>query len=139
MVAVSFLTRIPVPIVVSSDRELASSAPWFPVVGIMVGAVTAAVLTVGAIVFGPLLSHDVSASGTVAGAPWWSRVDGAAWHQPFGPGSTTTADAEGSAWVAHRPDLGHGGLHHHQHHVEGAAAQVGVRVRAIGLEEHGAT
>lgn len=42
-IAVSFLTRIPVPVVVRDEREVAGSAPWFPVVGLLLGVATTAV------------------------------------------------------------------------------------------------
>uniref|UniRef100_UPI00310155C3 SUMF1/EgtB/PvdO family nonheme iron enzyme n=1 Tax=Neorhizobium sp. EC2-8 TaxID=3129230 RepID=UPI00310155C3 len=39
-------------------------------------------------VFAPLLSDDNLTSNGMKDTPWWTRVDGATWRQPEGPGSS---------------------------------------------------
>lgn len=39
-------------------------------------------------VFTGLLKDPPAAAPTAAGTPWWSRIDGATWRQPEGPGSS---------------------------------------------------
>jgi len=39
-------------------------------------------------VFSPLLKNQSIATGGVVNTPWWTRVDGATWNQPEGPGSS---------------------------------------------------
>lgn len=47
-VALQFLTRIPVKVTSYEPSQFASSAPWFPVVGALVGSLVAAALIAGA-------------------------------------------------------------------------------------------
>lgn len=39
-------------------------------------------------VFSPLLKDQAMISGGVANTPWWTRIDGATWKEPEGPGSS---------------------------------------------------
>ncbi|MFB9948500.1 formylglycine-generating enzyme family protein [Rhizobium puerariae] len=39
-------------------------------------------------VFAPLLDDPELATGGVGNTPWWTRIDGATWKQPEGPGSS---------------------------------------------------
>ena len=45
-------------------------------------------------VFAGLLPDDAPPTQAAAHAPWWRRVEGAAWHAPEGPGSTVADRAE---------------------------------------------
>ncbi len=39
-------------------------------------------------VFSPLLKNQALVTGGVVNTPWWTRVDGASWKEPEGPGSS---------------------------------------------------
>jgi sulfatase modifying factor 1 len=39
-------------------------------------------------VFSPLLMDQAMVTGGVANTPWWTRIDGATWKEPEGPGSS---------------------------------------------------
>jgi formylglycine-generating enzyme required for sulfatase activity len=39
-------------------------------------------------VFAPLLGDQVLVTGGVVNTPWWTRIDGATWREPEGPGSS---------------------------------------------------
>lgn len=39
-------------------------------------------------VFSPLLRDQTMVTGGVANTPWWTRIDGATWNRPEGPGSS---------------------------------------------------
>ncbi len=39
-------------------------------------------------VFSPLLKDQAMVTGGVANTPWWTRIDGATWKEPEGPGSS---------------------------------------------------
>lgn len=65
-VAVSFMTRIPVRGDVSGVTEPGASAPWFPVVGLIVGIVGAGAFAIGEPVFGPALAAALAVAASVA-------------------------------------------------------------------------
>lgn len=54
LVAVGFLTRIPVPVPVTEARHLARAVPWFPAVGAGIGAVIGLILAWTSDYFPPL-------------------------------------------------------------------------------------
>lgn len=60
--ALSFLTRVPVPVRVGDVEDLASSIHWFPVAGAMVGAVIAAVYSLASIGLGAIASAAIAVS-----------------------------------------------------------------------------
>jgi adenosylcobinamide-GDP ribazoletransferase len=65
-VAAAFLTRIPIPVEVSSDDELGGAVPWFPVVGAGIGAVVGAVAWVGlGVELPPLVAAGVAVAASL--------------------------------------------------------------------------
>jgi len=63
--AVLFLTRVPVPWIVPDVQDrLARSTPWFPVVGMAVGAAGAVVWWAGAGLWGPLIGALLAVAAT---------------------------------------------------------------------------
>ncbi|MES2494682.1 MAG: adenosylcobinamide-GDP ribazoletransferase [Pseudomonadota bacterium] len=69
LVAVQFLTRLPMPRIAVSDAEFARSMRWFPVVGLIVGAIVAGGAWAGALI-DPWI-------GALAGLILWVGVTGA--------------------------------------------------------------
>lgn len=65
--ALAFLTRLPVPWPLPSDEgALARSTPWFPVVGLGIGALGALAWWLGATLWGPALAALAAVAATVA-------------------------------------------------------------------------
>lgn len=60
LVAVSFLTRIPVRVVVTDAGQLGTSVPFFPVVGALVGSMVGLVLVAGMTVWPPMVAAAVA-------------------------------------------------------------------------------
>ena len=78
LLAIQFLTRLPVPaVVVYDERALARSAIWFPVVGMLVGACVTLAMAAG---LGIARWHGIGASGdwlaALAGTVIWVWVTG---------------------------------------------------------------
>lgn len=64
--AVAFLTRLPVPWPLPGDRDaLARSTPWFPVVGLGIGACGALAWWLAAALWGPALAALAAVAATV--------------------------------------------------------------------------
>lgn len=84
-IALQFLTRLPGPHLTVSDREFAASMRWFPAVGLVVGAMVA-----GAVWVGALIDPWVAA---LAGLLAWTWVTGALHLDGLGD----IADAAGAA------------------------------------------
>ncbi|WP_242146220.1 adenosylcobinamide-GDP ribazoletransferase [Sphingomonas sp. BAUL-RG-20F-R05-02] len=85
LLAVQFLTRLPLPHVVASDAEFAASMRWFPLVGLLIGG-----LVSGAAVLG---SRGDAWVGALAALVVWVGVSGAL-HLD---GLADLADARGAA------------------------------------------
>lgn len=64
LVALQFLTRLPVPSHHWSAERMAATPRWYPAVGLLVGAIAAAVFWVASLLFPPVLAAMIS---TVAG------------------------------------------------------------------------
>ena len=58
------------------------------VIAAVIALFLAAAAAVLAAVFAGLLPDPPADAPTAAGTPWWSRIDGANWRQPEGPGSS---------------------------------------------------
>ncbi|MFZ5700700.1 MAG: adenosylcobinamide-GDP ribazoletransferase [Pseudomonadota bacterium] len=69
LIALQFLTRLPVPALVVDDAAFARSMRWFPAVGLVIGAAVA-----GATWAGALVDHRL---GALAGLIVWVGVTGA--------------------------------------------------------------
>lgn len=64
-VAWLFLTRVPVPWVISRvDERMARAGPWFPLVGALVGLIGAAAFALGAILWGAVVGALVAVAAT---------------------------------------------------------------------------
>lgn len=85
IVALQFLTRLPMPAIVVDDAAFARSMRWFPAVGLVIGALVA-----GAAWAGALLDHRI---GALAALLIWTGVTGAL-HLD---GLADIADASGAA------------------------------------------
>jgi adenosylcobinamide-GDP ribazoletransferase len=66
--AVGFLTRVPVPFGPDEAPRLAAAAPWFPLVGASVGALSGGVLALVALLPGAEVAGVAAALGLAAGA-----------------------------------------------------------------------
>ena len=60
VIAVSFLTRIPVPARINEDADIAQGVPWFSVVGAAVGLASAAVYGAALELFPPFLAATLA-------------------------------------------------------------------------------
>lgn len=65
--AAAFLTRVPVPGARrdAGSAELAAAVPWFPVIGALVGATTAAVYAIGIELLSPMVAATVAVAAQV--------------------------------------------------------------------------
>jgi adenosylcobinamide-GDP ribazoletransferase len=88
---VSFLTRVPMPGAIG-ERDIAASIAWFPVVGALVGALSAAVYLGASQIWSPLVSALLAVGASIA-------VTGA-FHED---GLGDTADAFGAASTGRDP------------------------------------
>lgn len=61
-VALSFLTRVPVPVRVRDVEDLASSIHWFPAAGAMIGAVVAGAYALASVGLGPMASAAIAST-----------------------------------------------------------------------------
>jgi adenosylcobinamide-GDP ribazoletransferase len=90
-VAVGFLTRVPVGDVSRAGRievDVAKAVPWFPVVGLGIGAAAGSVYVVSLEFFAPLVSASLALAATML-------ITGAFHHD----GLADTADAFGGGWT----------------------------------------
>jgi adenosylcobinamide-GDP ribazoletransferase len=69
VIALQFMTRLPLPAVAVSDAEFAASMRWFPAVGIVIGVLVCAAAVVGARI-DPWI-------GALAGLAGWVAITGA--------------------------------------------------------------
>ncbi|HYI43837.1 MAG TPA: adenosylcobinamide-GDP ribazoletransferase [Actinomycetota bacterium] len=65
VIAISFLTRIPVPARVHTDRDIALGVPWFPVVGALIGVLCALIYGAALSEFPPFLSATLALTAGV--------------------------------------------------------------------------
>jgi adenosylcobinamide-GDP ribazoletransferase len=100
--AVTLLTRVPMPRVVAVSPRLAPAVPWFPVVGALVGAATAGVFAAALLALPPLVAAALAIGSGVL-------LTGA-FHED---GLGDTADALAGGWtrkerlrILHDPRLG---------------------------------
>ncbi|WP_113167724.1 formylglycine-generating enzyme family protein [Hyphomicrobiales bacterium] len=77
-------------------------------------------------VFSPLLKNQALVTGGVVNTPWWTRVDGATWKEPEGPGSSI------------EDRLDHPVTHVSWHDAAAFAAWVGGRLPSEAEWEHAA-
>ncbi|MBB6510298.1 formylglycine-generating enzyme family protein [Rhizobium soli] len=77
-------------------------------------------------VFSPLLKNQALVTGGVVNTPWWTRVDGATWREPEGPGSSI------------EDRLDHPVTHVSWHDAAAFAAWVGGRLPSEAEWEHAA-
>jgi adenosylcobinamide-GDP ribazoletransferase len=90
LVALRFLTRVPVPALVPHDAAaLARSTPWFPAVGVLVGVVGALAFAAGSVLWSPSVAAFVATGATV----WLTG----AFHED---GLADAADGLGGGWTA---------------------------------------
>jgi adenosylcobinamide-GDP ribazoletransferase len=87
-IAISFLTRIPVPSRVHSEEDVARGVPWFPVVGAVVGLLVALVYGAALHAFPPFVAAVLAITGGVL-------LTGA-FHED---GLADTFDAFGGGWT----------------------------------------
>jgi adenosylcobinamide-GDP ribazoletransferase len=88
IIAVSFLTRIPVPARVHTDKDIALGVPWFPVVGALIGVLCALVYGAALTELPPFLSATIAlATGVLLTG---------AFHED---GLADTFDAFGGGWT----------------------------------------
>ena len=85
--ALSFLTRIPVPVRVGGPRELAASVGWFPVAGALVGVLVGAVFALSVGALGPIPAAVLAVS--------FGLLATGAFHED---GLADTFDALGGGW-----------------------------------------
>lgn len=87
-VALSFLTRIPMPVRVAGPGELAASVGWFPIAGAVVGLVVGAVFALSVGALGPLAAAALAVSV--------GMLSTGAFHED---GLADTFDALGGGWT----------------------------------------